>query len=66
MVINASGSSVKHALSAARKLCGYPFSESREVIRSGGEDGLYRCTLENGAIVQVTIFPRSIAQAFAA
>lgn len=46
---------VRNGLNAARQLLGLKLRDSREVIRSGGEDGLYRCTLANGLVVEVTI-----------
>lgn len=47
--------SVRSALSAARFAAGLKLNDSREVTRSGGEDGLYRVTLANGDVVEATI-----------
>ena len=54
-VIIACAGQVRSALSAARKLAGVDLKSSRELLRSGGEDGLYRCHLANGMIVEVTV-----------
>lgn len=54
MIIDASGHTVRAALTAARKLVGLGRNESIEILRSG-EDGLYRCHLSSGHIVQVTV-----------
>lgn len=46
---------VRNGLSAARKVLGIKLKGSREIIRSGGEDGLYRCTLADGHVIEVTV-----------
>lgn len=46
---------VRNGLAMSRKLLGWPLKGHREVTRSGGEDGLYRCTLECGKVIEVTI-----------
>lgn len=47
---------VRHALAFARReLFKVPLEGHREVLRSGGEDGLYRVHLEQGHIVEVTL-----------
>lgn len=48
-------SSVRCALAEARRLMGVTKKDSREILRSGGEDGLYRVHLSNGAVVEATI-----------
>lgn len=53
----ATGATVRNALAEARRLLGLTPKESREVLRSG-EDGLYRCHLESGHIIEVTIVHR--------
>lgn len=52
MIISAQGNSVSSCLSAARTVAGLKFHESREDIRSGGEDGCYRVTLTDGTVVE--------------
>jgi hypothetical protein len=63
MLIQAQGPSVRYALSAARRAAGLAIGTSRELLRSGHEDGLYRCELDGGAIVEVTIMLRQPASA---
>lgn len=44
---------VRNALAGARKHLGLKLKDSRMTIQSGGEDGLYRCHLADGTIVEV-------------
>lgn len=64
VVVQATGSNVTHAVAAARKLLGIKLSNSREVLRSGGEDSCHRVHLTDGTIVEVQVIKRSIAQAW--
>lgn len=63
MIISASGNNVLNCLSAARKVAGLKLKTSRETLRSGGEDGCYRCTLADGTIVEVTVVKHSVSSA---
>lgn len=63
MLISAQANSVRSALAKARQVAGIRLRESRETIRSGGEDGCYRCTLSDGTVVEVTTVQHSRAQA---
>ncbi len=63
MLLQAIGSSVRSCLSEARRVAGFDLKASRELLRSGGEDGLYRVHLANGAIVECTVVSRSAASA---
>jgi hypothetical protein len=60
-VVGVSASNIQHACSAARKSLGIKFKDSREVLRSGGEDGLWRVHLADGTIVETTIVHHSRA-----
>lgn len=64
MIVTASAHSVRNALAAARRVAGLDRKTSAEVVRSGGEDGLYRSTLADGTVVEVTIIPHGAAAAF--
>lgn len=64
MIVSAVGPNVKSCLSHARVTAGLKLSASREKIRSGGEDGLYRVELADGTIVECTIISRSRADSF--
>lgn len=64
MIVQASGSNIKNTLAAVRRELNIPLQGSREVLRSGGEDGLYRCHLENGIIVEATIIQHQVANVF--
>lgn len=55
MIISASGHTVRNALTKAREVAGLDLNASREKLRSGGEDGLYRVHLADGNIVEVTV-----------
>lgn len=57
--ISVQGANVRTCCAAARRYLGVALGKSRESIRSGGEDGLYRITLANGIVVEATIVPRS-------
>jgi hypothetical protein len=58
MIASVSGSTVRSCISAVRAKARLKYAESREVTRSGGEDGLYRSTLSDGTIVESTIVHR--------
>lgn len=55
MIITAIGPSVRSALAEARRVAGLQLNSSRETLRSGGEDGLYRVHLADGTIVETTV-----------
>jgi hypothetical protein len=55
------GSNVRNAVAAARRKLDLSLSESREVCRSGDEDGLYRVTLASGDVVEVSVIQHSPA-----
>jgi hypothetical protein len=63
MLISAQAHAVRSALAAARKVANLKLTDSRETLRSGGEDGCYRCHLADGTIVEATIIQRSRASA---
>ena len=63
-IVSAKANSVRAALACARRVAGLKLADSRELTRSGGEGGLYRCTLAEGTVVEVTIAPRSKSEAF--
>jgi hypothetical protein len=54
-VINLQGPNIRACLAYARKKWGLKLRDSREELRSGGEDGLYRVHLQRGYIVECTI-----------
>jgi hypothetical protein len=64
-VIAVRAHAVRSACVLARKHLGLKLSESREVLRSGGEDGLYRVHLADGTIVECTIQQRAKAEILA-
>jgi hypothetical protein len=49
------GYNVRAVCAEARRALGLRLADSREVCRSGGEDGLYRVYLADGTIVEATI-----------
>jgi hypothetical protein len=53
---------VQASLAAARRHLGIKLKDSREIIRSGGEEGLYRSTLADGTIVETTVKRNSTTQ----
>jgi hypothetical protein len=61
--VTAQAGNVQAALCAARRLMGVPLKGHREVTRSGGEDGLYRSTLESGDVVEITMVHHASATA---
>jgi hypothetical protein len=63
MIIISSASTVRDALACARRVANLKLADSREVTRSGGEDGCYRCHLADGTIVEVTLISHSKATA---
>jgi len=54
-LVSVTTNNLRNGLTAARKLLGLHLQDSREKIRSGGEDGLYRCTLASGDVVKVKL-----------
>ncbi len=54
-VIEVTGNTVRACCATARRRLGLKLQDSRERIRSGGEDGLYRVHLTDGTIVEATI-----------
>lgn len=64
MIISARGSSIRNALAAARRAANWEHEPiTRELSRSGGEDGLYRIELANGAIIEVSVIQHAKAAA---
>jgi hypothetical protein len=63
MIISAQGNSVMNALAKAREVAGLKLKDSREVLRSGGEDGCYRVHLADGNIVEVAVIKHSSSSA---
>jgi hypothetical protein len=63
MIISAQGHNVRNALTCARLVGGLKRANTREVLRSGGEDGLYRVHLHGGHIVEVAVIKRSASSA---
>jgi hypothetical protein len=63
MLISAKGPSVRSAVAAARRVANLELNASRVVVRSGGEDGLYRCTLADGNVVEVAVVRHAKAEA---
>lgn len=61
--VYATGATVRDALAAARRLLGIALQASRETIRSGGEDGCWRCHLASGHIIEVATGSRRRASA---
>jgi hypothetical protein len=55
------GNNVSNCLSAARKVLGIPYKGNEEIFRNEGEpgEGLYRCELAGGDIVEVTLAKRT-------
>lgn len=63
MLIAAAGLNIRNALAEARRTANLSLAESREVLRSGGEDGLYRVRLNGGHVVEVTLHRRAHSSA---
>lgn len=57
--IQASGSTIRDILAEVRRQKKWLLGNSREILRSGGEDGLYRIHLSNGAIIEATVIAHS-------
>jgi hypothetical protein len=55
MIVTASGPTVTAVSSAVRRHLGLKLKDSRESMRSGGEDGLWRVHLADGTIIETTI-----------
>ncbi len=66
MIISAKGNNICNTLAEARRVANLPLEGNREVIRSGGEDGLHRVHLESGVVVECTIIQRSRCEAYIA
>lgn len=64
MIIAATAHSIRNAVTQARRVANLSLKESREVFRAGGGDGLYRVYLTNGVIVEVTIRPHAVSEAY--
>ena len=64
-VIAVRASSIRDACAFARRQLGLHLKDSRETLRSGGEDGLYRVHLSEGTIVEVTTAHHSKAELLA-
>lgn len=64
MVIGATGNNIRNALSMARKFGNLKPSETREKLRSGGDDNMWCVELKGEHIVEVTITPRERATAW--
>jgi hypothetical protein len=63
MIISATANSVRDALACARRVAGLKLKHSREVLRSGGEDGLWRGHLADGTVVEVATRAHAKAEA---
>lgn len=61
-IVGVTGSSVSHCLAGARRELGIKFQDSREELRSGGEDGLYRVHLSNGDICECTVIHQHVTE----
>lgn len=55
MIVSVRAGSVKKACIAARRSLNLNLETSKEVLRSGGEDGIYRVTLADGTIVEIAL-----------
>ena len=55
MIVTVKSHAVRSACHAARQHLNLELNNSREILRSGGEDGLYRVHLADGTIVECTI-----------
>lgn len=64
-VVQASGGNIQSICAAVRRKLGLKLQDSRETLRSGGEDGLYRVHLADGTIVEATVIPRTRSEVFA-
>jgi hypothetical protein len=54
-IIAVKSHTLRSACTAARRVLGLRLEDSREVFRSGGDDGLWRVYLQDGTIVECTI-----------
>lgn len=64
MIISATGSSIRSCLAEARRVAKLDLNTSRLRIQSGGEDGLYRCHLQDGTIVECTVIQHGRSSAY--
>jgi len=62
MIYQATGPNIRSILAAVRRSAQLPLKDSREVLRSGGEDGLYRVHLADGTVVECTVLLHSPVQ----
>lgn len=62
VVIQVSGSSIYNCLAAVRQHLKIPLKDNREVLRSGGEDSLWRVHLESGVIAECTVIYHARAE----
>lgn len=65
MIIAVRANSVRDGCSLARSHLGLRLRETRERIRSGGEDGLWRVTLNGGTVVEVSTVSHAHAEVLA-
>lgn len=63
MKISATGNNILNCLAEARRVGGLKLKESREQMRSGGDDGLWRVHLNGGHVVECTVKPGTRAKA---
>ena len=54
-IVQASGPSIRAICALVRRRLGIVLRDSREVLRSGGEDSMYRVHLADGTIVEASI-----------
>lgn len=62
-VVSAQGHTVRAALVASRNVLDIDLKDSREILRSGGEDGCYRVHLASGHVVEATVIRGCKAEA---
>lgn len=58
-VVAGRGPNIRSILTMVRRAKGLKLADTREVGRSGGEDGLWRVTLEGGLVVECTVIQHS-------
>lgn len=59
IVVAGRGPNIRSILAMVRRAKGLKLGDTREVTRSGGEDGLWRVTLEGGLVVECTVIQHS-------
>jgi len=62
MIIQAEGNNIRNAVAAAKRLIGQPSLRSN-LISGNGDDGLWRVTLSNGDVVEVTVIKHARCEA---